>query len=93
MRETSGHSSLSAGDDRENCSPIGPAPQGGTIPVGPVIARARALVDCSPSHYDREALRFKVSFLEKITFIKFACFFVEKNIENWKNSIFFCFFF
>ncbi|KAK6633926.1 hypothetical protein RUM44_004533 [Polyplax serrata] len=59
MRETSGHSSLSAGDDRDNSSPIGPAPQGGTIPMGPVIARARALVDCSPSHYDREALRFK----------------------------------
>mgnify|MGYP006989420727 CR=1 FL=1 len=60
MRETSGHSSLSAGDDRDNSSPIGPAPQGGNIAVGPVIAKARALVDCSPSHYDREALRFKV---------------------------------
>ena len=27
---------------------------------GPFVARARALVDCTPSPYDREALRFKV---------------------------------
>lgn len=79
MRETSGHSSLSAGDDRENSSPIGPAPQGGTIAVGPVIAKARALVDCSPSHYDREALRFKV-----YKFLVEKLFYVRSRIFNLK---------
>lgn len=61
MREASGHSSLSAGEDGEGSSPIGPAPQGGNIAVGPVIGKARALVDCTPSPYDREALKFRVS--------------------------------
>jgi hypothetical protein len=28
--------------------------------TGPFVGRARALVDCTPSPYDREALRFKV---------------------------------
>lgn len=64
VREASGHSSLSTGDDRDGPSPIGPAPQGGHIASGPVIAKARALVDCSPNPYDREALRFQV--LKKI---------------------------
>ena len=61
VREASGHSSLSAGEDGEGSSPIGPAPQGGNIAVGPVIGKARALVDCTPSPYDREALKFRVS--------------------------------
>lgn len=28
--------------------------------TGPFIGRARALVDCQPSPYDRDALKFKV---------------------------------
>lgn len=29
--------------------------------TGPFIGRARALMDCQPSPYDRDALKFKVS--------------------------------
>lgn len=61
VRETSGHSSPSPRDDCDGSSPIGPAPQGGNIANGPVIGKARALVDCTPSPYDKEALKFKVS--------------------------------
>ncbi|XP_069681271.1 uncharacterized protein [Periplaneta americana] len=51
----SNHSSLSA-EDRD-CSPVGaPTP---TAVVGPVIGKARALVDYTPSPYDKDALRFK----------------------------------
>jgi len=47
---------LSAED--HNLSPISvPAT---TAIVGPVIGKARALVDYTPSPYDKDALRFKV---------------------------------
>jgi hypothetical protein len=52
----SNHSSLSAED--HDLSPISvPAT---TAVVGPVIGKARALVDYTPSPYDKDALRFKV---------------------------------
>lgn len=48
VRAGSNHSSISC-EDREPVSPI-----------GPVLCRARALVDYTPSPYDKEALKFKV---------------------------------
>jgi hypothetical protein len=52
----SNHSSLSAED--HDLSPVS-VPATTTI-VGPVIGKARALVDYTPSPYDKDALRFKV---------------------------------
>jgi hypothetical protein len=52
----SNHSSLSA-EDRDS-SPVSiPTP---TSVTAPVIGKARALVDYTPSPYDKDALRFKV---------------------------------
>ena len=66
VRAGSNHSSISC-EDREPNSPqrieLAPgttgAPSNSITPVG-VLCRARALVDCMPSPYDKEALAFKV---------------------------------
>ena len=50
VRAGSNHSSISC-EDREAISPTS---------IGPVLCRARALVDYTPSPYDKEALKFKV---------------------------------
>ncbi|XP_051171518.1 SAM and SH3 domain-containing protein 1-like isoform X3 [Leptopilina boulardi] len=49
VRAGSNHSSISC-EDREAISPTS---------IGPVLCRARALVDYTPSPYDKEALKFK----------------------------------
>lgn len=50
VRAGSNHSSISC-EDRDAASPTA---------IGPVLCRARALVDYTPSPYDKEALKFKV---------------------------------
>ena len=50
VRAGSNHSSISC-EDRDAISPTS---------IGPVLCRARALVDYTPSPYDKEALKFKV---------------------------------
>lgn len=52
VRAGSNHSSISC-EDRDAISPTS---------IGPVLCRARALVDYTPSPYDKEALKFKVCF-------------------------------
>ncbi|XP_076238409.1 uncharacterized protein LOC143181736 [Calliopsis andreniformis] len=49
VRAGSNHSSISC-EDRDTISPT---------TIGPVLCRARALVDYTPSPYDKEALKFK----------------------------------
>ncbi|KAG5344820.1 SASH1 protein, partial [Acromyrmex charruanus] len=49
VRAGSNHSSISC-EDRDAVSPTS---------IGPVLCRARALVDCTPSPYDKDALKFK----------------------------------
>jgi len=50
VRAGSNHSSISC-EDRDAVSPTS---------IGPVLCRARALVDYTPSPYDKDALKFKV---------------------------------
>lgn len=50
VRADSNHSSISC-DDRDAVSPT---------PIGPILCRARAIVDYTPSPYDKDALNFKV---------------------------------
>lgn len=57
MRAGSNHSSISC-EDRDAISPTS---------IGPVLCRARALVDYTPSPYDKEALKFKVCLQTIIT--------------------------
>ncbi|XP_067214353.1 SAM and SH3 domain-containing protein 1 isoform X6 [Linepithema humile] len=49
VRAGSNHSSISC-EDRDTISPTS---------IGPVLCRARALVDCTPNPYDKDALKFK----------------------------------
>ncbi|XP_015127778.1 SAM and SH3 domain-containing protein 1 [Diachasma alloeum] len=49
VRAGSNHSSISC-EDRDATSPTS---------IGPVLCRAKALVDCTPSPYDKDALKFK----------------------------------
>ncbi|XP_063994884.1 SAM and SH3 domain-containing protein 1-like isoform X2 [Diachasmimorpha longicaudata] len=49
VRAGSNHSSISC-EDRDAASPTS---------IGPVLCRAKALVDCTPSPYDKDALKFK----------------------------------
>ncbi|KAG8040057.1 hypothetical protein G9C98_001173 [Cotesia typhae] len=49
VRADSNHSSISC-DDRDAVSPT---------PIGPILCRARAIVDYTPSPYDKDALNFK----------------------------------
>ncbi|OAD55830.1 SAM and SH3 domain-containing protein 1 [Eufriesea mexicana] len=51
VRAGSNHSSISC-EDRDAISPTS---------IGPVLCRARALVDYTPSPYDKEALKFKLA--------------------------------
>lgn len=57
VRAGSNHSSISC-EDRDAISPTS---------IGPVLCRARALVDYTPSPYDKEALKFKVCLQTIIT--------------------------
>lgn len=50
VRAGSNHSSISC-EEREPASPTA---------IGPVLCRAKALVDYTPSPYDKDALKFKV---------------------------------
>lgn len=56
IRADSDHSSVSC-DDHDAVSPTS---------IGPILCRARAIVDYTPSPYDKDALKFKVALLLKI---------------------------
>ena len=50
--------------------------------TGPFIGRARALVDCQPSPYDRDALKFKVSSSEGKVLMEGVMCFSEGEVIN-----------
>jgi len=54
---------MSSKNDYENISVIEHQDHLSSIYNGPFIGKAKALVDYTPSPYDRDALRFKVSCL------------------------------
>ena len=57
----SSSSASSSKNDYENISVLENQNNLSSIYSGPIIGKARALVDYTPSPYDRDALKFKVS--------------------------------
>ena len=57
----SSSSASSSKNDYENISALEHQNNLSSIYSGPIIGKARALVDYTPSPYDRDALKFKVS--------------------------------
>ena len=56
-------SASSSKNDYENISVLEQKNNLSSIYSGPIIGKARALVDYTPSPYDRDALKFKVNSL------------------------------